>query len=54
VGLPHRHWVGKRLFSDGTVPSGLKLIDSKSSTTGVVVGTYEPAGEIVTGSFALD
>ena len=45
---------GKRLFSDGTIPSGLKLVDSKVSTTGVVIGTYEPAGEIVTGSFALD
>jgi dihydrofolate reductase len=43
---------GKRLFSDGTIPSGLKLVDSKVSTTGVVIGTYEPAGEIVTGSFA--
>jgi dihydrofolate reductase len=45
---------GKRLFADGTVPSGLKLVDSRTSTTGVVMGTYEPAGEIVTGSFALD
>jgi dihydrofolate reductase len=42
---------GKRLFSDGTIPSGLKLVDSKVSTTGVVIGTYEPAGEIVTGTF---
>lgn len=39
---------------DGTIPSGLKLVDHKVSTTGVVVATYEPAGEIVTGSFALD
>ncbi|HSK99765.1 MAG TPA: dihydrofolate reductase family protein [Rubrobacteraceae bacterium] len=45
---------GKRLFAEGTTPSGLKLVDSKVSTTGVVMGTYEPAGEIVTGSFALD
>jgi dihydrofolate reductase len=45
---------GKRLFANGTVPSGLKLVESKISTTGVVIGTYEPAGEIVTGSFALD
>lgn len=45
---------GKRLFSDGTVPAGLKLVDNKVSTTGVVIGTYEPAGELVTGSFALD
>ena len=57
----YRLWVfplvigsGKRLFADGTVPAGLKLVDSKVSTTGVVIGTYEPAGEIVTGSFALD
>jgi dihydrofolate reductase len=55
----YRLWVfpfmigsGKRLFSDGTIPSGLKLVESKVSTTGVVIGTYEPAGEIVTGSFA--
>ncbi|MDP9341438.1 MAG: dihydrofolate reductase family protein [Actinomycetota bacterium] len=54
----YRLWVfplvigsGKRLFSDGTIPAGLKLLDSKVSTTGVVIGTYEPAGEIVTGSF---
>jgi dihydrofolate reductase len=45
---------GKRLFSDGAVPAGLKLIDSVVSTTGVVMATYEPAGEIETGSFALE
>jgi hypothetical protein len=44
----------RRLFSDGTIPAGLKLVDYKVSTSGVVIGTYEPAGEIVTGSFALD
>jgi dihydrofolate reductase len=42
---------GKRLFADGTIPAGLRLVDSKVSTTGVVIGTYEQAGEIVTGSF---
>ena len=45
---------GKRLFSDGTIPAGLKLVDSTVSSTGVMIGTYVPAGEIVTGSFALD
>ncbi len=45
---------GKRLFADGTIPSGLKLVDSTVSTTGVVIGTYERAGEVVTGTFALD
>ena len=45
---------GKRLFAEGTIPSGLRLVDSKVSTTGVVIVTYEPAGEIVTASFAKD
>ena len=42
---------GKRLFGDGTVPAALKLVDRTDSTTGVVIGTYEPAGALVTGSF---
>ena len=57
----YRLWVfplvigsGKRLFADGTIPAALKLVDSTVSSTGVVMGTYEPAGEIVTGSFALE
>ncbi|HEX4941533.1 MAG TPA: dihydrofolate reductase family protein [Actinomycetota bacterium] len=54
----YRLWVfplllgaGKRLFADGTIPAALRLVDSKVSTTGVFMGTYEPAGEVVTGSF---
>jgi dihydrofolate reductase len=43
---------GRRLFADGAVPVGLRLVDSTVSTTGVVIGTYVPAGEVVTGSFA--
>ena len=42
---------GKRLFDEGTVPAALKLVDSVTSSTGVVIGTYVPAGELVTGSF---
>jgi dihydrofolate reductase len=42
---------GKRLFADGTVPEGLRLVDSKVSGTGVIMGTWQPAGEIATGSF---
>jgi dihydrofolate reductase len=45
---------GKRLFADGAVPAGLRLVDSTVSTTGVVIATYEPAGELVTGTFAQD
>jgi dihydrofolate reductase len=45
---------GKRLFADGTGPSGLRLVDSKVSSTGVVMGTWEPAGELATGTFARE
>lgn len=42
---------GKRLFADGTVPAGLKLVDSVVSATGVFSATYEPTGELKTGTF---
>jgi dihydrofolate reductase len=45
---------GKRLFGDGTVPAGLKLVDSKTSSTGVLIATYERAGDVEYGSFALE
>jgi dihydrofolate reductase len=45
---------GKRLFGEGTIPAGLELTDIQTSTTGVTVATYERAGEIRYGSFALD
>jgi dihydrofolate reductase len=45
---------GKRLFAEGVRAEGLKLIESKTSTTGVVIATYEPAGPLKTGSFALE
>ena len=45
---------GKRLFADGAVPAGLSLVESTVSTTGVVIGTYRPAGAITVGSFALE
>jgi dihydrofolate reductase len=45
---------GKRLFGEGTSPGALRLIDTKVSTTGVIVSTYERGGAIKTGSFALE
>jgi dihydrofolate reductase len=45
---------GKRLFGADTNPSNFKLLDSKISTTGVMIVTYEQGGELKTGSFALD
>ncbi len=44
---------GKRLFGEGTIPRALKLVDTKPSTTGVVISTYQRGGDIQTGSFAL-
>jgi dihydrofolate reductase len=34
---------GKRLFAEGTQAQGFRLVDSKTSKTGVIVATYEPA-----------
>jgi dihydrofolate reductase len=45
---------GKRLFGDGANPAGLRLASSMTSTSGVIVATYEPAGEIAKGSFAFE
>ena len=45
---------GKRLFGEGTVPSGLKLVKSQSYPTDVIVATYRPDGEVKTGSFASE
>jgi dihydrofolate reductase len=45
---------GKRCFGDGTIPAGLKLVDSKVSKTGVTINTYERAGDINPGSFEFD
>ena len=43
---------GKRLFSETAKPSALRLVRSQVSTTGVVMSTYVPGGDIQPGSFA--
>ena len=45
---------GKKLFGGGEVPTSLRLTDSKVASTGVVIATYERAGEIEYGSFARE
>ncbi|HAF08463.1 MAG TPA: riboflavin biosynthesis protein RibD [Chloroflexi bacterium] len=42
---------GKRLFSETAKPSALRLVRSQVSTTGVVMSTYAPGGDIQPGSF---
>jgi dihydrofolate reductase len=34
---------GRRLFPDGGVSAALRLVDTKTTTTGVVIATYHPA-----------
>ena len=42
---------GKRLFGDGALASGLRQTSSRTSSTGVVMASYEPAGPIQLGTF---
>jgi dihydrofolate reductase len=35
---------GRRLFPDGGAPATLRLVDTKTTTTGVVVATYQQEG----------
>ena len=57
----YRLWVfpvvlgeGRRLFATGAVPAALKLIDTKTSSTGVAIHAYERAGVIQYGTFEVD
>jgi dihydrofolate reductase len=43
--------MGKRLFGSGTISGAYTLVDSKSSSSGVMVATLKRAGDVKTGSF---
>jgi hypothetical protein len=45
---------GKRLFGNGTMPARLKLVETRTSSTGVVLHVLESAGPLEYGSFALE
>lgn len=45
---------GKRLFGSDALPGALAMTKSAISTGGVVIATYERAGAVRPGSFALD
>ncbi len=45
---------GKRIFDGTEKPGALALVDHFVSNKGVVFATYEPAGEVPVGSFAMD
>ncbi len=42
---------GKRLFAEGTIPAGFKLIESKTTPKGIIIANYKREGEVKTGSF---
>jgi len=42
---------GKRLFEAAAKPGALRLVATRASSTGVVMSTYVPAGDIPAGSF---
>ena len=44
---------GKRLLGDAAQPGELELVSSQTSTTGVIMANYRPAGPVRTGSFQL-
>jgi dihydrofolate reductase len=43
---------GKRIFDGSEEPGALKLVDHFVSPKGVTINTYEPAGDVPTGTFA--
>ena len=45
---------GKRIFDGSEKPGSLELVGHFVSNKGVVFATYEPAGEVPIGSFAMD
>ena len=45
---------GKRLFGEALQPTGLKLVSSSTTPSGIVVTKYVPDGEVKTGSFEFE
>jgi dihydrofolate reductase len=45
---------GKRIFGDDVAPAGFELVDSKISTTGVLMTRYRKKGPVEIASFALE
>lgn len=45
---------GKRLFGEGAKPAGFKLEKAIASPNGIVIARHVRAGDVATGSFALD
>jgi dihydrofolate reductase len=44
---------GKRLFGQGVPAGAFKLVEHRVTSSGMAMGTYDPAGPLETGSFAM-
>jgi dihydrofolate reductase len=44
---------GKRLFGEGAIPRGFRLVETRAATTGAVLHVYERAGELKYGEFEV-
>lgn len=44
---------GKRLFAEATMPAGFRLTNGRITPSGVIVSSYERAGEVKLGSFEV-
>lgn len=51
ISFPVLLGAGKRIFDGPVKPGSLKLVDSFVAKTGVVIATYEPDGDVRTGTF---
>lgn len=45
---------GKKLFRDGTTAAALRLTSSITTGAGIIIATYEPAGSVSYGTYAVD
>jgi dihydrofolate reductase len=45
---------GKRLFAEGTVPAALRLVESRTTSNGIVYGRYRSAGRPTYGTVGVD
>jgi dihydrofolate reductase len=45
---------GKKLFRDGAPPRALKLVDSKTTSTGVLITRFQPDGPARYGSYTVE
>ncbi|HEY3254350.1 MAG TPA: dihydrofolate reductase family protein [Polyangiaceae bacterium] len=45
---------GKRLFAAGAVPAAMKLLETRTTSTGTIIASYARAGKPTVGSFMLD